>query len=103
MAVFNAANVKTTDVVNQAQTALVGLRQAFAVVQNLYAWTSGLSLADLETLGLSAADAQTLQSAVADANALAQIYDTGLPPGSYPQPASAYVYASSQRQVIGPR
>ena len=40
---------------------------------------------------------------IACANALAQLYSTGLPPASYPQPPSAYVYGASQRQVIGPQ
>ena len=48
------------------------------------------------------ADAQSVLSALADANALRQIYETGLPPATYPQPPQAYVYAASQRQVIGP-
>jgi farnesyl diphosphate synthase len=43
-----------------------------------------------------------VRSAVADAHAEYQLYATGTVPGSYPQPASAYVYAASQVRVIGP-
>ena len=41
-------------------------------------------------LGYDSADAQDTLTALADAAAHAQIYDTGLPPGSYPQPPQAY-------------
>lgn len=91
-------------VVASIQSKLINLRNAVKDVQNLFGWTSGLAAADLATAsGYSAADAAVVLSACADANALAQIYSTGLPPGTYPQPASAYVYAASQRQVIGPQ
>jgi len=53
--------------------------------------------------GLSAADALTYLSAVADAAAVASIYSTGQPPGTYPQPASDYVYGATSAQVIGPQ
>jgi hypothetical protein len=42
-------------------------------------------------------------SAVADAHAEAILHSTGLPPDTYPQPASSYPYAASQSQVIGPQ
>lgn len=79
------------------------LRQAVDAVNDLYGWTAGVAAADLEGLGLSAAWAAQLLSAVADAHAIGQIYATGQPPGTYPQAASAYVYAASQQQVMGPR
>jgi hypothetical protein len=82
---------------------LTALRNAVDSINDLYGWTSGIALADLEGLGLSAAWAGNLLSAAADAHALALIYSTGLPPGTYPQPSSAYVYAASQQQVMGPR
>lgn len=86
------------------QAKLLNLRNALEDVQDLYGWSSGISASDLETgLQFSAADAAAILSAISDANAVAQIYETGLPPGTYPQPASAYVYAASQRQVIGPQ
>lgn len=85
------------------QGKLVNLRNALDAVKDLYGWASGISAADLVALGFSTADAPTLLSAMADANALAQIYETGLPPSTYPQPPSAYVYAATQRQVTGPQ
>ena len=85
------------------QGKLISLRNALEGVQALYGWSSGLSAADLEGIGFSPADAGALLSAMADANALAQIYAAGQPPSTYPQAASAYVYAASQRQVIGPQ
>lgn len=85
------------------QAKLLNLRNALADVQDLYGWSSGLAVSDLEGIGFDASDAQEILSAIADANALADIYTTGQPPASYPQAASAYVYATSQRQVIGPQ
>lgn len=103
MAVFNSSQFNTGVVAGSVQQKLIALRNALVSVQELYGWSSGVSAADLEAIGFSAADANALLSAVADANALAQIYTTGQPPNTYPQAASAYVYASSQRQVIGPQ
>lgn len=86
------------------QQPLQQLKTALEAVSDLGAWSAAISAADLETTyGFSAADAAALQSAIADAAALARFYDTGLPPASYPQPSSAYIYGASQRQVIGPR
>ena len=95
--------ITQAQIAQQAQAEFIALREALAAVADFYAWISGVAAADLEALGFSDADAGSLASAAADANALAQIYSTGLPPGSYPQPASAYVYAASQRQIIGPQ
>lgn len=82
--------------------ALVAHRAALQRLQQLFAWTSGLSQADMETAcGISASDASSYLSAIADANAEAQIHFTGQPPGSYPQAASAYPYGASQTAVIG--
>lgn len=103
MTVVNT-ELSQAQVVASIQSKLLNLRRAFQDVQALFGWTSGLAAADLATAsGYSAADAAVVLSACADANALAQIYTTGLPPGTYPQPASAYIYAASQRQVIGPQ
>lgn len=85
------------------QNRLSALRQALEDVENLYGWSSGVSAADLEGIGFSPSDANSILSAIADANAVGQIYATGQPPSTYPQAASAYVYAASQRQVIGPQ
>jgi hypothetical protein len=100
---INDPNLTGQQVAAQVTQRLTTLRNALDGVGDLYGWTSGVALSDLEGLGLSAAWAGQLLSAVADAHALAQIYATGQPPGSYPQAASAYVYAASQQQVIGPR
>jgi hypothetical protein len=84
--------------------ALVNHRNALNQLQNLYKWSSGLQVSDMETAaGVSQADATTYLSALADGNAEAVTHFTGLPPGSYPQPASTYVYGATQAQVIGPQ
>jgi hypothetical protein len=91
-------------VATNIQQRLLALRAALEGVEDLYGWTSGLTAADLAAAsGYSEDDAPAVLSAVADANALAQIANTGLPPSTYPQPSTAYVYAASQRQVIGPQ
>ena len=82
---------------------LIALRDAMDAVRDLYVWTSGLANADLVAAGFASSDAGDILAACSDANALAQIYETGLPPGSYPQPSSAYVYGASQAVVIGPQ
>ena len=83
---------------------LLAHRNALVDVQNLFKWASGLAVADLATAaGLSTADAQPYLAAMADANAEAQTHFTGLPPNTYPQPGSAYIYAASQAQVTGPQ
>jgi hypothetical protein len=58
---------------------------------------------NLTGIGMASGDADAILSALADANALSSYYNTGLPPGTYPQPGSAYVYGASQRIVLGPR
>jgi hypothetical protein len=89
-------------VAQDAQAKFIALRAALNDLEDLYGWASGVAAADLEALGFSSADAGTLLAAINDANAFAQIYSAGLPPGSYPQPASAYAYAGTMRQVMGP-
>lgn len=99
-----ATGLSAPQVQNYIQSALAQHRAALRQIQNVYAWTSGLTQADMETAaGLSAADASTYLSAMADANAEANIHFTGAPGGSYPAPASDYVYAATQAQVIGPQ
>jgi hypothetical protein len=94
----------TQAMINQLVTQkLIAVREALAGAADLYLWTSGLSQTDLVNAGFAGADADSLLSACADANAVAQVYTTGLPPGSYPQPASTYVYAASQAALIGPQ
>lgn len=104
MAIGFPAGITEAYVVNNAQTKLAALRDALGDVVNFYDWLSAYAAADLEAapVSMDSVSASALFSAFADANALAQIYLTGLPPSSYPQPASAYVYAASQRVIIGP-
>jgi hypothetical protein len=96
-------SISMSQVAGNTQTRLMALRSALEGVTELYGWFSEIALTDLEALGFNANDAQSMMSAVNDANALAQIYSTGLPPGTYPQPPEAYVYAASQRIIIGPQ
>lgn len=99
-----STGLSTQQVNALVQSKLFALRKALEDVHDLQQWSAGVTLTDMETAtGLSATDAGTLKSAIADASALGDYYDTGLPPGTYPQPASAYVYGASQRQVIGPQ
>lgn len=85
------------------QAKLKALRDALGDIEDLYGWSSGIAATDLEAdLQFNDADAQSILSAIADANALAQVYNTGNPPSSYPQASSVYVYSATQRQVIGP-
>lgn len=103
MTIFTAGNANTGTIVNRATQFLINLRETFVDISQLQAWMSAQSDGDLEALGFTAGDLSMLRSALADANALGLIYTTGLPPGTYPQPASAYVYATSQRAIIGPQ
>jgi hypothetical protein len=91
-------------VVSLIQTKLIAHRNALNDLQDLYRWTSGLAVADMETAaGLSAADASTYLSAVADGNAEANTHYNGTPGGAYPAPSSDYIYANTQAQVVGPQ
>lgn len=102
MSIFNSSQLTAAVVAGQITQALKNHRAALEVLNDLFAWSSGLSAADLQGIGFSAADATALLSALNDAHAEYLIHTTGLPPGTYPQPASAYVYQASQTQVIGP-
>ena len=102
MAIFGAGNINAATLSQKTVNLCAQLVNVLQSVQDLYAWASGQTTEDLEALGLSAGDLQFIQSAMADANAVAEILFTGLPPGTYPQPASAYVYATSMRQIMGP-
>jgi hypothetical protein len=102
--VYNESGLNAQQLNNTAALVFRNLRSALKAAQELYSWASGVSSAELVTAGFSStADADTYLSAAADANALYQIFLTGLPPASYPQPASAYVYAASMTRVIGPQ
>lgn len=100
---FNSG-VSASRALNTIEVKLAALRLALRDVADLQAWISGVADADLEAAwNLSAADVATLKSAIADGSAMNDYYNTGQPPGTYPQPASAYAYGASQRQVIGPQ
>lgn len=103
MTIFSAGNANVGTIVNRSIQLMLTLRETFQEIADLQAWMIAQSTSDLEGLGFSASDLSMLQSALADANAMAQIYTTGLPPSTYPQPASAYVYANSMREIIGPQ
>jgi hypothetical protein len=99
-----ATNLTPSQVQMLIVSRLTALRDALDNLQDLYRWTSGLAVSDMETAaGVSANDAPIWLAACADANAEAQMHNTGLPPNTYPQPASAYVYGASQAQIIGPQ
>lgn len=104
MAVGFPAGITEAYIVNNAQAKLRALRQAIHDVQDLYSWVSGLAAADLEAapINMDAPSATALLSALADANAIGQIYLTGQAPGTYPQVTGPYVYAASQRVIMGP-
>jgi hypothetical protein len=101
MAVYS--QIQAIQVSGTAIGKLVALREAFIEIGKLYAWTSSIAASDLVALGMTLSDANMILSAVADANAQWQMYNTGLPPATYPQPPSAYVYGQSQRALIGPQ
>ena len=56
-------------------------------------------------IGIAQADADAVLSAVADAYVHVQLDKTGVIPASYgyTMPATPYVFANSQRRVIGPQ
>lgn len=103
MTIFTAGDANVGTIVNRSTQFMINLRDTFEEITDMEAWVSAQSDADLEALGFSAGDLSMLRSALADAAALGLIYTTGLPPGTYPQPSSAYVYATSQRAIIGPK
>ncbi len=105
---FNAPNMSAGALISQVQTTLLGIRNAMDAAEDLYKWSSAVSAADLTAAppdgpGMRQEDAEALLSACADAHALADYYNVGVPPATYPQPALGYTYGASQRRVIGPR
>jgi hypothetical protein len=111
MAIFNAAGMSATALLNHVGGKLLAHRKALAELADLYKWSSGVSSADLTAQppagpGLTQPDADALLSAIADARAEYLIHTTGQAPASYPQvPTSApgpYIYETSQNRVIGP-
>ncbi len=105
MPIINASNLSAATIMQQVTLALKNHRQALEVIEQLFAWSAGIAASDLEAapIGMSATDATALLTAIADAHAEYLIHTTGLPPGTYPQPSSAYIYANSQNQFIGPQ
>ena len=89
-------------VAQQAINVLKNLRSALEDVADYYGWLSGQTDDQLTGLGFSTSDISELRSGIADGNAFSVLYDTGLPPSTYPQPSESYVYGASQRIVIGP-
>ena len=102
---FTAGNLDFNTVVVNTQFKLKQLRQALADIQELHDWSSAVSASDLQSIGAAdATQANALLSAIADAAALATINATGQAPSTYPQVSGTpYVFAASQRQVIGPQ
>lgn len=104
MAIGFPAGITEQYIVNNAQSKLSALRNALIQCEQFNQWLIANAQADLEAAPISMDTASTsaLFSAFADAHALYQIYTTGLPPATYPQPTSAYTYGTSQRVIIGP-
>lgn len=101
MPVFTAGNTSAGQVAGTAITRLLALRRALADAATFQAWLAAQADADLNGIGMSEADVNMLRPAAADASALSVMYNTGLPPSTYPQPPVAYVYSASQRLIIG--
>jgi hypothetical protein len=104
LTIFNAQNQTAAGVINTIAGVLARHRAVLNDINDLYAWTSGISAADLEALSgaMPSGDAGDLLAAVADAHAEYLIHTTGQAPSSYPQvTGTPYVYAASQVTVIG--
>jgi hypothetical protein len=104
MAIGFPAGITSAYVVNNAQSKLAALRDAITQCEQFYQWLIAYSATDLEAapINMDVPSANALFTAYADANALYQIYMTGQAPGTYPQVTGPYVYAASQRVIIGP-
>lgn len=97
MAIF--AGISQAFVTNNAQSALSQLREALQRCTEIRQWLAAYSSSDLVALGFSSADASAILSAFADADGLNQVYLTGT---DSRDPGAGYVYANSQRVIIGP-
>lgn len=102
MPIFNAGNISSGQLTVNLQKLLKQHVLALEALNDLYTASSGWAQADLEAVGFAPADAGAYLSAVSDAHAEYLIHTTGLPPSSYPQPPSDYIYAASQAAVLGP-
>ena len=88
-------------ILNNVQQYLVKVRDALTEAQGeLYGWTAGLALADLEAIGFDPADAQSILNASADMNNLATVANGGT---FGPFGANVYNFLQSSRSVIGPQ
>lgn len=103
MTIFAAGDPNVSTIVNRTTQFFINLRDTFESIADMEAWMSAQSDGDLEGLGFTAGDLSMIRAALADANAIGLIFTTGLPPGTYPQPPSAYIYAASVRAIIGPK
>lgn len=105
MAIQFTAGITEQYIVNNAQNALVQLRDALNRVNDFYLWLSAYAATDLEAapVSMDSVSAGNVLSAFADAHALYEIYMTGQAPSTYPQvTGTPYVYGVSQRVIIGP-
>lgn len=102
MPIINAAGMSATQIIAIVQEALAAHRAALERLNEIYAWTSSISAADLEAAPVSmpAADANAILAAVADAHGEYLIHTAGSDPNHPINPA--YVYAASQTAVLGP-
>lgn len=99
-------NETPANVIARAAQVLQNCYNSLKDVEEYQHWLAGISLADLEDatagMGFSPQYAQALKTAFADADAARQFIETGLPPSTYPQPPSAYIYAASMFAIMGP-
>ena len=98
------SGLSQAQVLTMVQTALLQHRGGLEALEHLYAWSAGVSAADLVTaFGFSTDDASSILSAIADGHAEYLVHTTGQAPGTYPQvTGTPYVYSASQSSVIGP-
>lgn len=103
MPVIGAGPTTATELIDAVKRALINHRESLQTLGDLHDWSSGISLSDLTSapVNMSSTDAQAILTAINDAHAEYLIHTTGLPPNTYPQPASAYIYEASQNAVIG--
>jgi hypothetical protein len=102
MAIINASNMTSSQIMSIIQEGLGAHRAALERLQEIYAWTSSITAADLTgaPLNMPAADANAILAAVADAHGEYLIHTAGSDP-NHPI-APPYVYAASQTAVLGP-
>lgn len=102
MAIINGASLSASQIIAIVQEALGAHRAALQRLNEIYAWTSSISAADLEAAPVSmpAADANALLAAVADAHGEYLIHTAGSDPNHPINPP--YAYAASQTALLGP-